>query len=367
MHVLHLSTALTWRGGEQQIAYLHLGLREAGIQQTILCPSKSALHIYCNKYSLNCVHLPKTSSLSWAYAKRIKELVANANIDLIHIHDSHAHSNAVLAATLLGVKTPMVLHRRVDFAVSNHFLSRYKYNHPSIKRIISVSQAVQNILDPTIKDHGKLRMVHDSVDTSKTSHPTNRLRESLQLPGDALLIGNVAALADHKDPYTFISVAEALKDQPQYYFVWIGGGEMEAEVRAEIAKKGLQDRILLTGFRHDVRDILPELWIFMMTSKTEGLGSSILDAYLAGVPVVATAAGGIPELVEHGHTGLLAPVGDAETLAMHILHLSLDREYTQNLITAARQKAMGFDYHIMAEKVLEVYREVLEQNEQSQP
>jgi glycosyltransferase involved in cell wall biosynthesis len=172
----------------------------------------------------------------------------------------------------------------------------------------------------------------------------------------------VAALADHKDPYTFLNVAEALKDQSQFYFVWIGGGEMEAEVRAEIAKRGLQKRVFLSGFRNDVRDILPELWIFLMTSKTEGLGTSILDAYLSGVPVVATAAGGIPELVEHGQTGLLAPVADAEMLAMHILHLTVDRPFAQKLVAAAKQKALGLDYHVMAVKVLEVYKEVL--NEQ---
>ncbi len=359
MHILHLSTALTWRGGEQQIAYLYQGLRKLGIQQTILCPSKSALQSYCNKYSYHNAHIPKTSSLSWDYAKKIKELVKKLGITVIHIHDSHAHSNAVLAATFMGVKVPMVLHRRVDFAVSNNLFSRYKYNHPSIKRIISVSKAIENILAPSIKEHNKLRIIHSGVDTSKEAHADSRLRKLLGLPANALLIGNVAALADHKDPYTFLKVAEALKDQPQYYFVWIGGGEMEAEVKAEIVKKGLEKRVFLSGFRSDVRDILPELWIFLMTSKTEGLGTSILDAYLAQVPVIATAAGGIPELVEHGHTGLLAPVGDADTLAMHILHLSLDREYTQNLVTAAKQKALAFDYHIMAGKVLEVYMEVM--------
>jgi glycosyltransferase involved in cell wall biosynthesis len=313
------------------------------------------------------VHLPKTGSISWYFAKKIKQLVKQNGIDLIHIHDSHAHNNAILAATLLGVKVPMVLHRRVDFAVSNNLFSRYKYNHPSIKRIISVSNAIQEVLAPTITHKDKLYVIHSGVDTAKEAHPDSRLHKALGLPDDALIIGNVAALADHKDPYTFLKVAESLHDQPQYYFVWIGGGEMEAEIRAEITKRGLEKRVLLTGFRNDIKDILPELWIFLMTSKTEGLGTSILDAFLAGVPVAATAAGGIPELVEHGHTGLLAPVGDAETLAMHILHLSLDREYTQNLVTAAKQKAMGYDYHVMTEKVLEVYREVLGQNEQSQP
>ncbi|CAN5367257.1 glycosyltransferase [soil metagenome] len=359
MHVLHLSTALTWRGGEQQIAYLHKGLQAAGIKQSILCPTKSALYRFCNTYSLPCAHVVKTSSISWAYAKKIKELVQQHNIDLIHIHDSHAHSNAVLAATLFGLTTPMILHRRVDFAVSNNLFSRYKYNHPNIKRIISVSKAIENILSPAIKDQSKLRVIYSGVDTNKEVMTDGRLRKSLGLPVEALLIGNVAALADHKDPYTFLKVAEALKDQPQYYFVWIGAGEMEAEMRTEIAKRNLQGRVFLTGFRNDVRDILPELWIFLMTSKTEGLGTSILDAYLATVPVVATAAGGIPELVEHGHTGLLAPVGDADMLAMHILHLTLDKEYSQNLTTAAKQKAIGFDYHIMAGQVLEVYREVL--------
>lgn len=359
MHILHLSTAITWRGGEQQIAYLHQGLRQAGIKQTVLCSSKSALMGYCNKYSLSCYHMPKKGSMSLAYAKKIKELVAKHKIDLIHIHDSHAHNNAILAAVWLRVKVPLVLHRRVDFAVSNHFVSKYKYNHPLIKRIICVSEAIKAIMLPSIKNQDKLRVVYSGIDVSREYTSDGRLHKELKLPPDAQLIGCVAALADHKDPYTFLNVAEALKNHPQYCFVWIGGGEMEAEVKAEIAKRGLHKQVRLTGFRSDVKDVLPELSFFLMTSKTEGLGTSILDAYLAGVPVVATAAGGIPELVEHGKTGMLAPVGDTDTLAMHLLHLSLDGAYAQRIVTAARDKAKGFDYNIMAQQVLGIYKEVL--------
>lgn len=359
MHILHLSTALTWRGGEQQIAYLHQGLREAGIKQTVLCSSKSAIMGYCNKYTLNCYHIPKKGSFSWDYAKKIKELVKKYKTTIIHIHDSHAHNNAIIAAALLKVNVPMVLHRRVDFEVSSSFLSKYKYNHPAVKRIISVSQAIQNILSPAIKDHSKLRVVYSGIDTNKEVDVDGRLRKELRLPDNAIMVGNVAALADHKDPYTFINVAEALKDHPQYYFVWIGGGEMQQDVKNEIRTRGLDKKILLTGFRKDVRDVLPELSFFMMTSKTEGLGTSILDAFMSDLPVVATAAGGIPELVEHGKTGLLAPVGDADTLAMHILHLSVDKEYTQQLVANAKEKALSFDYHVMTDKVLKIYKEVL--------
>lgn len=359
MHILHLSTALTWRGGEQQIAYLHQGLREAGIKQTVLCSSKSAIMGYCNKYSLSCYHIPKTGSFSWQYAKKIKELVKKYKTTIIHIHDSHAHNNAIIAAAVLKVKIPIVLHRRVDFAVTDSFLSRYKYNYPGIKRIISVSKAIENILAPAIHDHSKLRVVYSGIDTNKEVEVDGRLRQELGLPNDAIIVGNVAALADHKDPYTFINVAEALKDHPQYYFVWIGGGEMEYEIKTEIRNRGLQKKVLLTGFRKDVRDVLPELSFFLMTSKTEGLGTSILDAFMSDVPVIATAAGGIPELVEHGKTGLLAPVADADALAMHILHLSVDKDYTQQLVATAKEKAMGFDFHVMADKVLKIYKEVL--------
>lgn len=138
MHILHLSTALTWRGGEQQIAYLQQGLRKAGVKQTVLCSSKSALLGYCDKYSLNRVHTPKKGSISWAYAKLIKQLVDEHNISIIHIHDSHAHNNAIVAAVFLKVKVPMVLHRRVDFAVSNSILSKYKYNYSGNYQLLGV-------------------------------------------------------------------------------------------------------------------------------------------------------------------------------------------------------------------------------------
>ena len=105
--------------------------------------------------------------------------------------------------------------------------------------------------------------------------------------------------------------------------------------------------------------ILPELDVFLITSKTEGLGTSILDAFISEVPVVATEAGGIPELVKDEETGLLAAVGDYKKLAEQVLRIVTDKKLAGLIRINAKKKAAQFSKREMAEKTLEVYREIL--------
>lgn len=256
----------------------------------------------------------------------------------------------------------MVLHRRVDFPVSNNLFSRYKYNHPQIRRIICVSDAIKAIMLPAIEDKGKVVTVHSGVDTARQFKADGRLHQEFNLPDNIRLIGNVAALAPHKDYFTFLRAANAfrqLRADSDYRFVIIGEGDLRPQIEQEIQKLGLQDMVIMTGFRKDLSEVIPELDIFLITSETEGLGTSILDAFLAKVPVVATAAGGITEIVEDEHTGLLAPVKDAEELADKLEKLLDNATLADRLIANARQKAEHFSKQRMAERILQHYREIL--------
>ena len=122
---------------------------------------------------------------------------------------------------------------------------------------------------------------------------------------------------------------------------------------------GLEDHIIFTGFRTDVPDILPELDLFLITSRTEGLGTTILDAFAAGVPVAATAGGGIPELVEHEVTGLLADPGDDRVLAGYLERLLRDDELRGRLIRNGRARVREFSKERTAERTVEIYGKVV--------
>lgn len=356
LHILHVATARSWRGGEQQAAYLIGELEKMGINQTILCTRGSAMEAHCQKQRWNFITAKKTSSLSFGFSKTLQTLCIQLDISLCHLHDSHAHTFAILAAVVFGNKTPLVLSRRVDFPIGKSWFSKYKYNHPAVKKIICVSQKICEITAPDIRNKAVLHTIHSGIDLSKFRH-SGKLQEELNTAKK--LIGNTSALADHKDYFTFIDTAEkVLKNRSDVLFLIFGTGPLQAEIKKYITEKGLNSEILLLGFRKDIPTLLGDLDVFLMTSKTEGLGTSILDAFAAEVPVVATRAGGIPELIEPGKTGLLCDIKDATCLAEAVHELLDSAELRKKLTTAARDKVKAFSKEATAAKTLAIYQEI---------
>lgn len=361
MKILHFSSAKTWRGGEQQIAYLQEELDEKGIQQWIFCVADSALANYCQKNGIVYFTYKKRFSTNLLVAYQLKKLCVELKIDLVHLHDSHSHTFAYISA-LLGNKIPFILSRRVDFPVKNSWLSYQKYNHSSIKKILSVSHNVQQILAPTIKAKGKLAVVHSGIDLNRFKYKNEGiLRKEFGIDKETRLIGNVAAIAPHKDYFTFIETAEKLiKEYAKIKFFVIGadGGEQQA-VEKYISEKQLDNYFIFTGFRNDIPQILPELDIFLFTSKEEGLGTSVIDALASGVPVVATAAGGIPEIIDSAENGLLSDIGDSASLAKNVQQILEKPLLKKKLVENGLKKAQQFSKKVMAEKTLIAYRAIL--------
>lgn len=355
--VLHVATALSWRGGEQQVAYLIEELNKHNVRQYVLCSTGSAMEEHCVKNSIPFFTSNKRSSFDLSYAKRIKELCVSNSIGLVHTHDSHAHTFAVVAA-LFGNKAKIMVSRRVDFKVSSTPISKYKYNHPLIGKILCVSEKIKQITSESIEDPLKLVTVHSGIDISKFEGKTNtgKLHKEFKLSPDTKIIANVAALAPHKDYATFINTVELLKGRllNVVYFI-IGEGSEKEKIEKLIEEKSLQNDIILTGFRNDVPDLLPEIDLLLITSETEGLGTAILDAFACSVPVVATAAGGIPEIVIHNQTGLLAEVRDHAGLAENVLKMMHDKELRDKLVAGARLHLNEFTKETTAMKTLTEY------------
>lgn len=359
--ILHVSTPKSWRGGEQQLAYLYEELAAKGVEQYIICRKGGELAERGKKKGWNIIESPKRTAIDPLFARKIKSVCKRKGIDLIHTHDSHAHSFAVIAASLFGNKTPIVVSRRVDFAISKSSVK--KYNHKNVKRILCVSDAIKNLTAPDITDQSKLKTVHSGIDLSRfpfEKKDCEKLRSEYNIPQDLPLIGNVAAIAPHKDYYTFINTVEELVNRGvKAKFLIIGTGPMLLEIKEYGAEKGLHDHLIFTGFRDDIPEILPELDIFLITSETEGLGTSVIDAFACKVPVVATRAGGIPELVKHEFSGLLANVKDHCELANQVERI-LNQEIESNKIIEGQQDILtGFTKTATAEKTLKEYLEII--------
>lgn len=362
MNILHVSSPLTWRGGEQQIAYLLKGLKEAYpiVDNLVVCPKGSAMEEHLIKHSITCRVFRKRSGLSLSYIFGVLKSIRSYKPDIIHIHDAHAHTAVVIAHILTRSKTPLILHRRVDFHLKSAFFSQYKYEYEHIQKIICVSNAIKNIISESNIDKNKLEVIYSGVDPDRLTDTGADIRKELGLDKDKVLVGNIAAVADHKDYFTFVKVIKELRlKKPEIAGIIIGDGPQKNEIEAFVKKENLEEHIHFLGYRADANSLIFDLDIFLMPSKTEGLGTSIIDAFNAGVPVVATNAGGIAELVEHNVCGLLAEPFDHLKLAEHIENILSSNELRQELVKKAKTKAESFHYMKMVKKICELYESIM--------
>ncbi|MGE3802685.1 MAG: glycosyltransferase family 4 protein [Candidatus Kapaibacterium sp.] len=369
MKVLHISTPSTWRGGEQQVFWLLSEQRRQGLKVGLLTPTGSLLGEKAKEAKHSLFSFRRRGAFDPVAAWHLRRICRGEQFDIIHAHDSHAHTLAVLSASLFGNSLPIFVSRRVDFPASSRGLGKRKYHHPKVKGFICVSEAIKNVMLKSGVDGAKLHVVRSGVDIDRfVGRGDGRLRREFGIPPDVPIVANFSAIAPHKDYPTFVRAAEhflATNGRARFLIVGGDGGEEEA-IRLLVREKGLQDDIIFTGFRNDVPDILPEVDLFLITSKTEGLGTTILDAFAAGVPVVATKAGGIPELVHHGETGLLADIGENQLLAEQIHQLLGDASLRKKIIQQSKQLVRTFSKKRVADETLRVYGgEFIELGEES--
>ena len=202
-----------------------------------------------------------------------------------------------------------------------------------------------------------IEAVHSGIDFSVKPKGNTDLRKEFNIADDHLIIINLSAIAPHKDYFTFVDTAVILlKNGLKATFLLIGGDGGEAtKIKDYIEKNSVQNNLIMTGFRNDVQDILDQADLMLFTSKTEGLGGATLDALLAGVPVVSTEVGGVPEIIEHEKTGLLAPVGNAKKLAKQVERMLKEKKLRDNCINNGKIKTRKFSKEINAQKILNIY------------
>ncbi len=167
----------------------------------------------------------------------------------------------------------------------------------------------------------------------------------------------MAALAPHKGQRHLVAAAaQVVREIPDARFLIVGDGELRDTLQHQIASLGLERHVQLTGFRADALGLIKSLDLFVMSSITEGLGSVLLEAMACERAVVATRAGGIPEVVEDGATGLLVPPQDEAALAAAIVRLLQDPEARRHFGTAGRARVLGeFSVERMVERLARIY------------
>lgn len=363
MKILHLSSERSWRGGEQQIAYLVKASILHGLEITVACKKGSAFETWCKSENINHLSLSFSNELDFTTALKLKKYCNINHVDFIHAHSSHSHAMAIWSS-ILGCKSEIIVSRRVDFPIKNNFLSRFKFNHKSVKKYICVSNAIEKILRNDLKQPNKCVTVHSGIDLNRFANSKRNyiLHDLFDLPHETTIIGNISAIADHKDYFTFVDTAKLISgNRADVIFAIIGDGPLLNEIKDYIEEHGLTKKVLLTGFRKDIPNLIQDLDIFLMTSKTEGLGTTVLDAIANYIPVVATNAGGIPEMIKHNQTGMLYNIGDTQNLAKGVQEL-LDHPKKRRSLTENAMELLNKNFlkEKTASKTFKVYQELLD-------
>lgn len=311
------------------------------------------IHTKAAQLNINYVDVYDKYLLDLKCVNHLRQLIRKHKIDLVHAHDD----KTLLYGWLLKLMDPDLQimytchshanYTRNDFEswIGNlNFLIRNKIRIFLMKKyskpILTISEDTKNRLIKNTIKKDDIKVLPNGIDCDHWKNERGRpvLRKEFSIKPDEFLIGTVARIAYDKDLPTFFEVAKAVVGQmPNVKFVIVGdgyGSELE-DARTMVNEMKLDSKIIFTGHRNDLLDVYASFDLFLMTSLSEGMPNTVLEAMAMGVPVISTNVGGLSELVKHGKTGFLSEVGDYKCLSEYLLSLLKNHELlTQNAIFA---------------------------------
>lgn len=358
--IVHIDDGRSWRGGQHQVFLLTTELASRCVEQKLVTPPGSPLGIRARSLGIDVIDFEFGGEMDLFGPRRLASLLAPFAPNIIHAHTSHAHALALRAGKRLGAR--VVSTRRVDFAIGKNVFSRRKYKAAG-QHFIAISEAVRRVLLDGGVAPARIDVVHSGVPAIAPDEiiPRDEVRKSLGIAPDEIAIVNIGALTDHKGQRWLVGAAPRVFERlPRARIHIVGEGELREPLENQIRELRLEQRAIVHGWVEDVRRKLTGFDLFVSSSHLEGLGTVILDAMLARLPVVAAAAGGVTDVVIDGETGRLVPIKNAEALADAIVDAVLDPAKSQVMAANAFTRAeRNFSARAMAEGTLAIYRKIL--------
>ncbi len=354
MKILHVDTQKGFRGGEQQLLWLAEGLMDAGIGITVACKKNEKLYERCREKKIEVLPLSGNQIVDAIKIGSMKD-----EFDIMHAHAAKAHTICAFAKTLN--KKKLVYTRRVDYKPRNNFITKFKYEKTD--RVVAISRFVADVLKGSSFIKGFVDIVYSATDIKLRDRvDLNKVLNIRKTLGGNPLIGTTAALNEQKNIPNLIEAAGfLLKKYPEAKFVVAGEGKLKEKLNDMIEEKGMKNSFKLIGFKKDIENYIKSFDIFVLSSDYEGLGSSLLNAMLLEIPIVATDAGGVGEVVINNRTGILTPKQNPAALAKGIMMIIENKKLADNLCREAyKYVAQNFSLERMIRKYLEIYTALLQ-------
>lgn len=304
MRLLIINTEKTWRGGERQTLYNAVGFMQQGVQVEILCRKGFPLADKARAAGIKVHEVGGNIGTFWWIARYGSEY------DLIQAQTAKSQTASVITKPSHG--RPVVCTRRVNFMPRGWF-TKLKYKKTDC--VVAISHSVKQVLGKF--GINKVHVIHDIV-VPRLLNKQRAIDAIAKLNiGNKKIVATIAAIDQDKDPFTMLAAIKKLSLlRSDFVFLHFGDGPLKHQVQHRISELELSDRYYLMGFMPDVEDMFSLMDLFCISSKEEGLGSSVLDAFAYHVPVVSTNAGGLAELVDG--RGFLCDTGDFEGIALGI-------------------------------------------------
>ena len=349
-------------GAERHVVDLAVALSRREYEVTVACSVAGDLYKSLEEANVTVRSLLDQlvkRRVSAAYARALRRLAKDERFDLVH---AHVYASAAAAAiATLGTGVPLVITEHTEAVWRDRgarLVTRWFCRRAS--RVIAVSDAVKRRL---VKQDdippGKIVVLPNAVPANPDSGSgTPPLRDELR---DRPLVGVLARLQPEKGVATFLKAgAHVAKVVPQASFIVVGDGPLRTELEVLVRRLCMEQNVRFLGFRSDPRALIELLEVLVVPSLTEGAPLVVLEAMAAGVPIVASAVGGIPDQIRHEDEGLLVPPGDPEALGDAVLKLLRDPGLARRMgASGCRKSASVFSHATMVARTEEVYRAAL--------
>ena len=351
-------------GTERQVLELCKNIDRRGFEVVVACLSKGDRFLeQLENYGIKTIGLKVDRIYSLEGLSRglwFRDFLKEEEVDVLMTH----HFGSDIWGTIFGrmAKVPVIISNRRDsgFWRKRRHVLVYRLLQGWVDKIVVVSQAVKDVVveEEEVKN-GKIEIIYNGIDIQRFKRTSDvaRKRQELQVPEGAKLVGCVGNMRPVKGHRYLIEAAKTIVEKyPWVHLVFIGGGELRADLISMSDNLGLGNNSHFPGIREDIPEMLDCMDICVLPSLSEGFSNTLLEYMAAGKPIVATRAGGNPEVIVHQSNGLLVNKADPEDLREKILLLLGDEQQADRLGVEARKHV---EREFSVEKMAENYQDLL--------
>ncbi len=361
MNILQIISSSRTSGAEKHVMVLAQYLQKRGHTVTVVCPPDGWLPEQLDLAGIPTMRLPMRGKLAPKSVIAMSKFIKANKVDVVHTHLTRATYMGVIAGAIAKVPVISTVHVLTKDA-AYRWLPRGNRHW-----VVAVSDFLRNGLLARGVSEQRVHTVYNGTEIDPDLVPSAaqnlEVRKELSIADDVVLVGQIGRVDEFKGAQLLVeTVKSVVLSHPNIHFMFIGQAQPEFEQSLrQIAEDGhVSDHVTFLGVRNDVARLLGALDIVTLPSINEACSMAIIESMASGKPVIATRAGGNPELIDNGITGLLVE-RNSEALGAAILELATDREKSERMGTAASVRAKNtFIAPVMAKNMEEVYFRILD-------